>query len=189
MYFGEKVKLRALEMSDLDDIMKHWNNYELRRFLAHVMPMSENAERVWLESATKENPWKDGRLTLAIEEKRTGEFLGTISLFDISKQMQRAEFGISIHNPENFGKGYGTDATKVMLWIGFQVLGLNSIYLYTIAYNDRAQKAYEKAGFKRIGVYRQAIFIEGRFHDFIAMDILKDDFFEMYPPGKLVGEA
>jgi RimJ/RimL family protein N-acetyltransferase len=103
--------------------------------------------------------------------------------------MQRAEFGIAIHSPENWGKGYGSDATKVMLWIGFQVLGLNSIYLYTASFNERGQQAYEKAGFKTVGTFRQAVFIEGQFHNFIAMDILKDEFLEMYPPGKVVGEA
>ncbi|MHA2602435.1 MAG: GNAT family N-acetyltransferase [Candidatus Thorarchaeota archaeon SMTZ1-83] len=189
MYYGEKVKLRALEMSDLDNIMKGWNNFEMRRFLAHAMPMSQNAEREWLERATKAKPWQDGNITLAVEDKKTAEFLGTVSLFDMSKQMQRAEFGIAIHNPENFGKGYGTDATKVMLWIGFQVLGLNSIYLYTASYNVRGQKAYEKSGFKRIGEFRQAVFMEGQFHDLIAMDILKDEFLEMYPPGRVVGEV
>ena len=189
MYYGEKVKLRALEMSDLDNIMKGWNNFEMRRFLSGAMPMSQNMEREWLESVTKERPWKDGRITLAIEDKKTGEFLGSTGIFDISKQTQRAEFGIAIHNPDNWGKGYGTDATKVMLWIGFQVLGLNSIYLYTASYNERGQKAYEKAGFKKIGTFRQADFMEGQFHNLIAMDILKDEFLEMYPPGKTVGEA
>ncbi|MHA2193937.1 MAG: GNAT family N-acetyltransferase [Candidatus Thorarchaeota archaeon] len=163
MYYGEKVKLRALDMSDLENIMKGWNNFEMR--------------------------WQDGSITLAIEDKKNGEFLGTAGIFDINKQTQRAEFGIAIHSPENWGKGYGTDATRVMLWIGFQVLGLNSIYLYTASYNERGQKAYERAGFKRVGEFRQAVFIEGQFHNFIAMDILKDEFLEMYPPGKAVGEA
>ncbi|MHA2313524.1 MAG: GNAT family N-acetyltransferase, partial [Candidatus Thorarchaeota archaeon] len=115
MYYGEKVKLRALEMSDLDSIMKGWNNFEMRRFLASALPMSQHVEREWLEKASKARPWQDGALNLAIEDKKTGEFLGTTGIFDISKQMQRAEFGIAIHNPDNFGKGYGTDATKVML--------------------------------------------------------------------------
>lgn len=189
MYYGEKVKLRALEMSDLDDIMKGWNNYEMRRFLLNQMPMSRNVEREWLEKASKAGPWREGALNLAIEEKKTGEFLGTTGIFDINQQMQRAEFGISIHNPDNWGKGYGSDATTVMLWIGFQVLGLNSIYLYTASFNERGQKAYEKVGFKRAGIFRQAAFVEGEFHDFIAMDILKDEFLERYPPGKLVGES
>ncbi|NWF94850.1 MAG: GNAT family N-acetyltransferase [Candidatus Thorarchaeota archaeon] len=66
---------------------------------------------------------------------------------------------------------------------------LNSGYLLTLATNARAQKAYERAGFKRAGIFRQAMFTEGRFVDFVAMDILKEEFLEKYPPGARVGEA
>ena len=128
-------------------------------------------------------------MTLSIEDKKTGEFLGTVSFFDISKQHKSAEFGIAIHKPDNLGRGYGTDTTRVMLWIGFHILGLNSIRLITMRSNVRAQKAYEKAGFKQAGVFRQGAYVKGSFHDFIIMDILKDEFFEAYPPGTLVGES
>jgi len=188
MYHGELVKLRALEMEDLDDILKYWNNLEMRQFLATAWPMSRNTERQWLERATTMNPWKDGGIVLAIEDKKTNEFLGTVSFFDISKQNQRAEFGIAIHNPENFGKGYGTDTTKVMLWVAFHVLGLNSVYLVTLDSNKRAQRAYEKAGFKYAGTFRQAAYMLGEFHDFQIMDATKEDFLKAYPPGTEVGK-
>ncbi len=187
MYYGQSVQLRALEMEDLDIIIEHWNNFEMRRFLAGAIPMSKNAERQWLEQVTTADPWKDGQLVLAIEDKKTNSFLGTTSFFDISKQHRRAEFGIAIHKPENFGKGYGTDATKVMLWVGFHVLGLNSIFLETMDINERAQRAYENAGFRRIGTFRQASYMEGSFHDHVIMDITRDEFLKAYPPGTQVG--
>jgi RimJ/RimL family protein N-acetyltransferase len=189
MYYGEKIKLRALEMSDLDKIMEHWNTFEMRRFINNALPMSQLAEKKWLESVSKSDPWTDGRLFLAIENKKNEEFLGTASFFNINVQNQTAEFGIVLYNPENFSKGFGTDTTKVMLWIGFQILALNSIYLFTASFNERGQRAYEKAGFKKVGEFRQATFMEGQFHDLIAMDILKDEFLEMFPHGKLVGEV
>jgi RimJ/RimL family protein N-acetyltransferase len=189
MYYGEKVKLRALEMDDLDIILKHWNNLELRQYLNSQIPMSRETERKWLERATVQDPWRDGGMTLAVEDKKSGEFLGTVGFFDIDKQHKKAEFGIAIHKADNLGRGYGTDTTRVMLWIGFHILGLNSINLITVDYNERAKKAYEKAGFKRAGVYRQGAYVKGAFHDFIIMDVLKDEFFETYPPGTTIGES
>ena len=188
MYYGELVCLRALEVEDLDIILKYWNNLEIRQYLNNQIPMSRDAEQQWLERATKLDPWKDGAIILAIENRRTGQFLGTVSLFDISKQNRRAEFGIAIHNPENLGKGYGTDATLVMLWVAFHVLGLNSVYLITLDMNKRGQRAYEKAGFRKAGVYRQGAFVNGVFQDFILMDILKEEFFKRYPAGTVVGK-
>lgn len=187
MYHGEKVRLRALELDDLDIILKYWNQVEIRRYLGSMIPMSRKAEQEWLERATVSNPWKDGSFVLAIEDKETCEFLGTTSFFDISKQNRHAEFGIAIHNPENLSKGYGTDSTQTMLWIGFHVLGLNNIYLYALAENGRAIRAYEKAGFKRIGVFRQMVYSMGEFKDLIAMDILNEDFLEKFPPGTRTG--
>ena len=188
MYYGELVKLRALEMEDLDTILKYFNNLELRQYLSTQWPMSRNAERQWLERTTTMNPWKDGGLTLAIEDKKTNEFLGTVGFFDISKQHQKAEFGIAIHKPDNLGKGYGTDTTRVMLWVAFHVLGLNTVFLLTLASNERAQRAYEKVGFKRAGVFRQGAYVLGEFHDFVIMDITKDEFMKEYPPGTEVGQ-
>ena len=188
MYYGEKVRLRAIEVDDLDDILKFFNTLELRQYLNSQIPMSRQAERQWLERSTTMDPWRDGGMTLAVEDKKTGEFLGTVSLFDISKQHKRAEFGIALHNPENLGKGYGTDTTRVMLWIAFQILGFNSVYLITMDNNERAQRAYEKAGFKNAGVFRQGAYVKGAFHDFVIMDILKEEFLKEYPPGTEVGQ-
>ena len=183
MYNGKLVSLRALEMSDLDAIEEHWNSWELRRSIGVPLPGSRHE---WLEFATKANPWKDGELNLAIIEKTTGEFLGTIGLRDIALPHRRAELGISIHNPKNRSKGYGTDAMRVLLWIGFHVLALESIYLDTFPDNEEAHRAYVKAGFKEVGLLRKTEFREGEFQDLLIMDILKEEFLKSYPPGTTV---
>jgi RimJ/RimL family protein N-acetyltransferase len=186
MYDGKHVTLRALEMSDLDAIEEHWNNWELRRSIGVPLPGSR---REWLEMASKSDPWTDGELNLAIAEKKTGEFLGTVGLRDIALPHRRAEFGVSIHNPKNRSKGFGTDATRVMLWIGFHLMNLQSIYLDTFPDNEEAHRAYVKAGFREVGVLRNTEFREGEFHDLLIMDILRDEFFEIFPPGTTVGDS
>ncbi|UCE09021.1 MAG: GNAT family N-acetyltransferase [Candidatus Thorarchaeota archaeon] len=176
-------------MTDLEHVMKYWNTYQSRRFLGSAIPMSETTEKQWLERATTAQPWEQGSMVLVIEDKKSGEFLGTTSLFDISKPFRRAEFGVAIHNPEKHGKGYGTDATNVTLWIAFHVLGLRSVYLYVMAQNKRAIRSYEKAGFKHAGVFRKAMFSDGEYHDLAAMDILCEEFLEECPPGQLIAES
>jgi RimJ/RimL family protein N-acetyltransferase len=188
MYNGELVRLRALEIEDLDTILEHWNNLDLRRHLATQLPVSKEAERQWLERGMLANPFRDGRMILAIEDKKSSNLIGTVSLEDISKQHSSAEFGIAIYQEAYRGRGYGTDATRVMLWVAFNVLGLNSVQLTTNAENKRAQRAYVKAGFKPAGRYRERAFVLGQFHDLIIMDCLKKEFFEQYPLGKQIGE-
>jgi RimJ/RimL family protein N-acetyltransferase len=189
MYFGEKVKIRALEITDLPAIMKHWNNWENRRATDMVMPRSELSEQKWLEKVSTPNPWRDGYVFFAIEEKISSEYLGTTTLQQVNANYRSAEYGIMIHNPENFGKGYGTDTTRVMLWVAFHILGLNSVMLRAFDFNKSGIRAYEKAGFKHVGVLRKAAFVEGQFIDVVVMDILNEEFFENYPPGTYIVET
>jgi len=115
-------------------------------------------------------------IELAVTDKVTGEFLGFVHLEDIKRPHNRAEFGVSIQNPDNQSKGYGTDATRVMLLVAFNILGLHSVYLDTMEDNERAIHTYEKVGFKQVGILRETEFIDGAFKGLLIMDILRNEF-------------
>ena len=183
MYTGDLVRLRALEMTDLDDIMKFYNTLELRRFLGPPVVRSKRYLEQWLLKVSVWNPFRDGHLYLAIEEKDTHAFLGIARIEDVRLPHNRAEVGLSIYNPDNRGKGYGTDAMLVLLGIGFHILGLNSIYLDTMEDNERSIKIYEKIGFKRVGILRETEYMDGAHKGLLIMDILQKDFIEKYPDG------
>ncbi len=183
MYCGRRVRLRALEMDDLDAIMRHWNTLEMRQNIQIPLPMSREAERKWLERVVTEDPLKVGYLVLAIEDKGSCRFVGTTTLHGFTGPNRRAEFGIAVHSVEDQNRGYGTDATEVCLWVAFHVLGLHTVYLHALANNTRAIHVYEKVGFKMVGRFREAVFVGGQFHDLVAMDITAEEFMERYPPG------
>ena len=50
MFEGEKVRLRAIELSDLDAIMQNWNNLKLRAYLGTFLPYSRQEEEEWIRS-------------------------------------------------------------------------------------------------------------------------------------------
>lgn len=187
MYYGEMICLRALEQSDLDEIYRSQNDWDLRRLHGVPLPKSMRFVAEWLEKAIMATPWTDGVLTLAITDKSNDTFLGIIRLFDIKSPHYRAALGISIYDVENQSKGYGSDAIKVMLWVGFHVLGLHSIYLDTMEDNERAIRIFEKIGFKRVGILRETEFIEGEYRGLLVMDILRDEFMRDYPPSETMG--
>jgi RimJ/RimL family protein N-acetyltransferase len=45
-------------------------------------------------------------------------------------------------------------------------------------FNPRAVRSYEKAGFRREGTLRQALFREGGYHDVYRMAVLQSEFLE-----------
>ncbi|MGY5855015.1 MAG: GNAT family protein [Candidatus Thorarchaeota archaeon] len=183
MYTGDLVRLRALEMTDLDDTLKFYNTLELRRFLGPPIVRSKKYMEQWLQKVSIWRPMRDGHLYLAVEEKETNEFLGVARIEDVRLPHNRGEVGISINNPERRGKGYGTDAMLVLLGVGFNILGLNSIYLDTMEDNERSIQVYEKIGFKRVGLLRETEYMDGAHKGLLIMDILRKEFTEKYPDG------
>ncbi|MCE7739341.1 MAG: GNAT family N-acetyltransferase [Candidatus Heimdallarchaeota archaeon] len=177
---GEKVRLRSLEKSDLDDIMKHWNTYESRVGLGTVIPMSTMMEEEFIQNSHEKA--KSGRgYNFAIETLETKEFLGTCGIEDIMQVNRSAAIGISIHNPENHNKGYDTDAMICLLKVGFLVLNFHRLELMVMDYNKSAIHVYEKIGFKEVGLKREAHFLQGKYHDVYMMDILAKEFKKLYP--------
>jgi len=176
MIEGKRVCLRSFELSDLDEIMKHWNNMELRNFLGSVDkgPAARNEEEEWIKGT-----WKRSRertaFTMAIETIADSKLIGGTGIFDIDWTSRSATVGISIYNPKYWGKGYGQESINLLLGFAFRNLNLNRVELDTFDFNKRAQNCYLKIGFKEVGKRRKAKFIDGKYHDDIIMDILREE--------------
>jgi len=71
----------------------------------------------------------------------------------------------------------------VLLGVGFNILGLHSIYLDTMEDNERSIRIYEKIGFKRVGLLRETEFIDGARKGLLIMDMLQGEYYAKYPEG------
>jgi RimJ/RimL family protein N-acetyltransferase len=83
--------------------------------------------------------------------------------------------GIGIGEPDYRGKGYGTDAMRVILRFAFMELNLHRVSLDVFEYNPRAIRSYEKAGFVIEGRKRRVVNRDGRRWDDIYMGILREE--------------
>jgi RimJ/RimL family protein N-acetyltransferase len=84
-------------------------------------------------------------------------------------------FGIAIGDRNYWGKGFGTEATRLMLCFAFTELNLRRLTLGADATNSRAIRSYEKSGFRHEGVSRGETLREGRRVDSIFMGILREE--------------
>ncbi len=176
MIEGEKVRLRGFEKEDAEELHEAMNNPDMIRFLSVYKPHSKEEEEEWIEKTWEERK-KGEKYAFAIEEKENGELIGSISLMDIEDNNKRAEIGAWIKQ-EYWGKGYGTEAEKLIIKYGFEELNLHSIYGRVYEFNKRSQRAVEKTGFKKAGRFREAIYRHGEYHDAILYDILKEEYME-----------
>ncbi|MGD8566061.1 MAG: GNAT family protein [Candidatus Bathyarchaeota archaeon] len=176
MFVGKKVCIRSFELSDLDEIMKYWNKVELRRLLGSIDdgPASSTQEEEWIKETWKLRKEKKA-FQFAITTLKDKKLIGGAGLFNFHWTSRSAEVGIGIYNPEYWGKGYGVESLNLVLGFAFQNLNLNRVELEVFDFNKRAYKCYRKVGFNEVGRKREALFMEGQYHDAIIMDILKDE--------------
>jgi RimJ/RimL family protein N-acetyltransferase len=117
-----------------------------------------------------------------IYELATMRLIGVSDIRHIDGVHGTAEMGIMIGEPDCWGKGYGTEAVILMLDYAFNGLNLHSMMLDTSSFNERAMRAYRKAGFREIGRRREAKRIAGRLYDVVYMDCLATEFKSPLPP-------
>ena len=101
--------------------------------------------------------------------------IGSIGLERISPTNHHAMFGIVIGEKSHWEKGYGTEATRLILDYGFSQLNLHRIWSGAIAFNERSIRLHKKVGFREEGRQRKHIFINGEFHDHVMFGLLRDE--------------
>jgi diamine N-acetyltransferase len=172
---GEKVALGPLRR-DLAATYARWmNQLEVRRGLDYLGIASPQSQEKWvddnLERGAKREP---ERVEFTIYDRADSAPVGTAGLFEIVHAHGRAEFGIAIG--ERRGQGLGTEATRLVLDFAFHVLHLRNVLLEALDWNVAGVTAYERAGFRRIGIRRGAVISRGRPTDTVLMDAVAQDF-------------
>ena len=168
---GEKIALGPARR-DLLPLYQRWiNDFEVIRTLgARLRPMTWEAEEAWYVETSKSDT------LFTIYERATMRPIGNTGLHDIDHLHRTAEFGILIGEKECWGKGYGTETTRLMLDYGFNGLGLHNIMLTAFSFNERGLRAYTRAGFREIGRRREAFRLGGDAYDVVYMDCLATGF-------------
>ncbi|HUZ02583.1 MAG TPA: GNAT family protein [Thermomicrobiaceae bacterium] len=108
--------------------------------------------------------------------------IGGAGLHDLDLRNRQAEFYITISEPSERGRGYGTEATRLVLDHAFTGLGLHAVWLRVAAFNVAGIRAYQRAGFRQTARLRDAYRMGGRFWDVILMDCLAAEFAVLREP-------
>lgn len=171
MLQSDRLLLRGLELTDVDELMKHWNKRKVKQYLNKKVPHSREEEEEWVRQ-TWERRRKGTAYIFAVVLRSEDLYIGNVEL-DIQEPVsRRGVIGISIFNPDFWNQGLGRETLYEILQFGFQDLNLHSIELEVFSVNQRALACYKKVGFQETGRRRHAIFFEGEYVDSIIMDIL-----------------
>lgn len=168
------IYIRPITIEDTENIVKWRNSPEVTVNFIYRTQLTAESHLQWMK-----NKVETGQVAQFIIVEKEGEKpIGSVYLRDIDTVNKKAEFGIFIGENSTRGKGYGTQATKLILDYAFKELDLNKVMLRVFAYNKGAIKCYEKAGFTNEGCFRQDVIIDGVAYDIIFMGILKSEWEE-----------
>jgi len=176
LFHGELVYLAAEELDVLSDALSRWSrNSEYLRMLTSTPGVLWSDKKIeeFIEKIFDENG-KDCYF-FSIRLRENDRLIGFSCLMDIEANHAEASIRIGIGEPDSWGKGYGTEALRLLLVYAFYELDLQRVNLVVVAGNNRAKQACFKAGFKLEGRMRLAVLREGQRQDILAMGVLREE--------------
>ncbi len=166
------ITLRPITESDADAMFAGLSDEESMRLTGTQQTFT--LEQVQAFCARMTNA--DDRLDYAITLPDDPRYRGEVVLNEIDWTNKSANFRIAISGTENRGKGYGTEAARLILAHAFDTLNLHRISLEVFDFNPRARHVYKKLGFVQEGVSRDALLWKSEYHSAIQMSLLKSDY-------------
>lgn len=174
LFDGDLVRLTQLQRNDIPAFTRWFRDAEIQSLIDIdvMVPVTDEAEQEFYEQAVKKS---NDAFYFSIRTLEGDLLIGNCSLFGINHKNRSAEFGIVVGEKEYWGRGYGSDAARIILRFAFEEANLNRVHLEAFGYNARAIRSYEKVGFVREGVRREAVFRAGEYHDVIEMAVLREE--------------
>ena len=167
MLEGNLVNLRVQEKEDLALVAEWLNDPEYFGFYNPLLQVSKTELEKNYGNALPENKW-------FIIEKKDGSKVGSIGHFLDGRLW---EIGYSLI-PSERGKGYCTEAVKIMVDYLFLSKDMARIQAHIDPRNIASQKVAEKTGFRKEGIIRKCFFAKGEWRDMLLYSILREEWKE-----------
>ena len=174
LFTGDLVHLTAEDPETLAKLVSQWmGDSEYSRLLnwdPATVPSVKGVQK-WIEKQFED----DKTHSFAIRTLEGDAIIGEIGIDGINWTHGDAFVGIGLGDREYWGRGFGTDAMRIIERYAFTELNLHRLTLDVFEYNPRGIRSYEKAGFHIEGRERGVLMREGRRWDLIFMGILREE--------------
>lgn len=166
---GDEASLRTIEEEDIEFLRDGVNHPEVRAYIGNRRPQNFEDEQEFFEEQVC------GGETVDLLISNEGERLGIISLMPQGDEAEKlAEIGIWIH-PEHQGKGYGAEASRLLVEYAFNELNYHKLYARVSGDNQASQKVWEKLGFNKEGVLRDHTFMQGEYKNVVYYGVVEGE--------------
>lgn len=177
---SERVYLSPIEAEDIPFFIESMNDEDVRVLARSRRDVMNEANAREMVEGLQKN--EEGFI---IRRKDGDERIGYGLIVDHDHYNRQASLALVIGKRENRGMGFGGEAMRLLLRHAFIDLNLESVNLGVYEYNKAAIRLYEKVGFKYVGKMRRAVIVGNRRCDEVLMDMVADEYFELYGEGAL----
>jgi ribosomal-protein-alanine N-acetyltransferase len=165
MFVGTKVTVGSFVPDDYAAMYCWANDVVAARLDGAFRPANLKDVIGWCETAAKD----PSRVMLAIRRRTDPKIIGYMHIQNINAVHRSADIGIRIGAEQHRGHGYGTQALSIGLDYCWRHLNLERVGLIVFRDNARAISAYKAAGFKKEGLLKRLLFVDGAWVDVVIM--------------------
>ncbi len=167
---GNRIFLREVSILDVNQEYYVWmNDKEVTRYLeSRYKPYSMNSLKEYVTSVEKDS----SQIFFAIILKLTNKHIGNIKIASINWFDRYADIGVMIGDKTCWGKGYATEAIKLVCDFAFKTVNLHKLTAGIYEPNIGSKKAFENAGFAVEGVKKSHHYVEGKYVDAILLGLV-----------------
>ena len=167
---SNRVLLRELDIKDAYGNYPKWlNDKDVCRYNSHGdQEYTLDMAKEYIEFVNSSNK----HYVFAVIDKVKNLHIGNISLQNINKKNNNAEYAILIGEKNYWNGGYGFEASKLLISFGFKILNLHRLYCGTPITNKAMQKLAFKLGFKKEGIAKDAFFKDGKYYDVVLYGLI-----------------
>lgn len=167
---AEHLFLREVRPSDVNECYYNWmNDPKVTQYLeSRFFPNSIEVLRKYVEAKLDDRD----NVFLAIVLKKEQRHIGNIKLGPIHWIHRTGDIGLIIGEHDCWGRGYATEAIKLMTDYAFRILGLQKVTASSYDLNQGSIRAFQKAGFEIEGARRQQFYCHGRRTDMVMMGMV-----------------
>ena len=157
----DKCTLRKWKTSDLENLVKNANNYNVASTLRDAFPYPYTVEdgKEWIEFAGNEE-WGHN-FAITTDDKAIG-CIGLIVGKDIERKSSEVGYWLG---EDHWGKGIASSAMEGIVKFAFTNLKLERIFAVPLEHNIASRKVLEKNDFILEGILRNSVFKSGKFHN------------------------
>jgi len=168
----KRLILRPFVDADLDALFAMQSREDVTRYLDWGQ-MSRDQARDLLARIKKLTAIgdKDDGLRLAMVLRGSGVVIGDVSLWRTSREHAQGEIGFVLH-PDHHGHGFGTEAMRELLRIGFEEVGFHRIVGRCDARNGASARLMRRLGMRLEAHLRENELIKGEWCDELIFAML-----------------